>query len=781
MKVPILAACLLALFALAASAEDLVPLRRYALVAGSNDGGSGRVRLKYAESDARAFASVMQELGGVRSEDLVLVVNPSLSRFRTALERVQDLISAPHAAEERRELLIYYSGHSDDEGLILGAEKFSWEDLRGRITDIPADVKVAILDSCSSGSLTRAKGGVARPAFLFDASADMKGHAYLTSSSAEEAAQESDRIGASFFTHFLISGLRGAADKVGDGVVTLNEAYAFAFQETLASTEKTQYGPQHPAYDINLTGSGDLVLTDLRAASAKLRIADDIGGRMYFRDSRGVLAVELDKQAGQSIELGLTPGTYSVVLDGKTGRLGTELRISARQSATLSRSSLKPVPTDRTTARGKSLASARPDPNETSGPSRRQEQKQKDGSDPVAAAAAVGAAIGTAVATAISTTVKAVTGGGPSEPSPDQVPGQTVSDSPADEPPGDAQADPTPSPSEQAAVPDAGAAAGTTAGTAVVSGVRTVDEERVQQFHFSVIPEISSNMFASRESHVVGINLLVGSAYSSKAFELGGLANFEAGDVTGCQIAGLGNVVMGDTTGAQIGGFANIAAADVRGVQVAGFFNWSRGDFAGAQVSGGLNLATRVRGPQISVVNISDTVSGAQVGVVNIAGHVDGVQIGVVNIARDIDGVPIGLVSIVEKGRMKMDAWYDTDSSMNASFSMGSRYFYTVLSAGWVPDSAPARWTLGLGLGARLPLGRLWADFDVSSLVDELSYTGASAQGYWDVHPRLRAALGIQLFGDMALEAGVTVKLSVPNDWVSPLQYSPALFIGMQF
>ena len=154
---------------------------------------------------------------------------------------------------------------------------------------------MAILDSCSSGALTRAKGGARRPAFLFDATQDMSGHAFITSSSAAEAAQESDRIGASFFTHYLVSGLRGAADATGDGLVTLNEAYAYAFQETLASTENTQYGPQHPAYDISLTGSGDLVLTDLRAASAVLVIAEEVAGRLYVRDARGALVVELAK------------------------------------------------------------------------------------------------------------------------------------------------------------------------------------------------------------------------------------------------------------------------------------------------------------------------------------------------------------------------------------------------------------------------------------------------------------------------------------------------------
>ena len=54
-----------------------------------------------------------------------------------------------------------------------------------------------------------------RPPFLVDESADMRGHAFLTSSAETEAAQESDRIQASYFTHFLVSGFRGAADQPG--------------------------------------------------------------------------------------------------------------------------------------------------------------------------------------------------------------------------------------------------------------------------------------------------------------------------------------------------------------------------------------------------------------------------------------------------------------------------------------------------------------------------------------------------------------------------------------
>ena len=58
----------------------------------------------------------------------------------------------------------------------------------------------------------------------------------MTSSSENEAAQESERLRGSFFTHALLTGVRGAADASGDGKVTLGEAYQFAFNETLAQT-----------------------------------------------------------------------------------------------------------------------------------------------------------------------------------------------------------------------------------------------------------------------------------------------------------------------------------------------------------------------------------------------------------------------------------------------------------------------------------------------------------------------------------------------------------------
>ena len=76
-----------------------------------------------------------------------------------------------------------------ERALLLGSERVDYTSLRRMLEDLPTQVRIAILDSCASGAFTRAKGGIVRPPFIVDTSIDVRGHAFLTSSSADEAAQ----------------------------------------------------------------------------------------------------------------------------------------------------------------------------------------------------------------------------------------------------------------------------------------------------------------------------------------------------------------------------------------------------------------------------------------------------------------------------------------------------------------------------------------------------------------------------------------------------------------
>ena len=311
-------AAILTIAALPAAAQQppASGLRRFALVVGANRGAADRTPLRYAVADADRFASLLTKMGGVQAPDSQVLREPTRQAFMDALAVTRTRAGAARAEGARTEVLLYFSGHADETGLMLGRERISYRELRQSISAIAADVGIAILDACASGAITRLKGGHPSPAFLTDESVQVQGYAFLTSSSENEAAQEAEHLKGSFFTHALLTGLRGAADVSGDGKVTLGEAYQFAFAETIAQTAVTQAGAQHPAYDIKLAGTGDVVMTDVR-----------------------------EKPAGRRVELGLEPGQYQVYFVPENALMTGTVRLDEGQHQELKRETL--APTDR--------------------------------------------------------------------------------------------------------------------------------------------------------------------------------------------------------------------------------------------------------------------------------------------------------------------------------------------------------------------------------------------------------------------------------------------------
>jgi hypothetical protein len=339
-----------------AAAANEVPVRRYLLSAGANNGGRDKVVLRYAVSDANTFAAVLIEMGGVSRDNALILANPNTRELLSGVAAMGKKIaeSKAEAPNARNEIFVYYSGHADANGLKLGGETLVWADFRSAVDSLDADVKVAVLDACGSGAITRSKGGVAQPVFMSDASSNMKGYAYLTSSNENENSQESDEIRGSFFTHALVSGMRGAADMTGSRRVTVNEAYQYAFNETLQSTQNTRGGTQHPTRDMNLTGTGDIVMTDLRKTSSTLSLDANIEGRFFIRERRGDLIAELSKTRGRSVVLGIPPGQYSVQMEtpAKTWMTG-DVTIADGGTAVLTVNGMKPMGAKkRTVARG---------------------------------------------------------------------------------------------------------------------------------------------------------------------------------------------------------------------------------------------------------------------------------------------------------------------------------------------------------------------------------------------------------------------------------------------
>src|SRR5262249_52104640 len=179
-----------------------------------------------------------------------------------------------------------------------------------------ATVRLLILDACRAGSVTRMKGGRSRPPINVDIEEHLggEGAVVLAATAATEDAQESDEIKGSFFTHSLLSGLIGAADSDGDGKVTLEEAYRYAYDATLRASSRTLAGVQHPSFRYDLRGQGGLVLTRVGADLRKRGVLRLPEGRSYLvlaGSSEGSVVAEVGVD-DRSRRVDLREGRYFV-------------------------------------------------------------------------------------------------------------------------------------------------------------------------------------------------------------------------------------------------------------------------------------------------------------------------------------------------------------------------------------------------------------------------------------------------------------------------------------
>jgi formylglycine-generating enzyme required for sulfatase activity len=158
-------------------------------------------------------------------------------------------------------LILYFSGHGvrDEYGsLYLAVKNTNRERLRS--TAIKSDFireamdqsrskrQILILDCCNSGAFaqgTKAEiGGSVGTASAFEGTG--YGRVVLTASDSTQFAWEGDQVIGetenSLFTNYLVKGLEGAADTNGDGRITIDELYDYAYEQIVNITPKQTPG-----------------------------------------------------------------------------------------------------------------------------------------------------------------------------------------------------------------------------------------------------------------------------------------------------------------------------------------------------------------------------------------------------------------------------------------------------------------------------------------------------------------------------------------------------------
>ena len=638
----------LLVLASAAWTQEAAP-RRYGLFVGANDGGRERAILRWAVSDARRVADVMTEIGGILPQDAYLLSNPETRDLELQLEHVARRVAADRPGVRRAEFVFYYSGHSDETGVMLGSDHLSYADLRRAIDAIGADVTIAILDSCASGAFTRLKGGEFTQPLMLDRGSDVTGHAFLASSSADEASQESDALGASFFTHYLVSGLRGAADTSGDKLVTLDEAYRYAREETLRRTLNTFAGPQNASFDFQLSGTGSLVLTSLEVVDAALLFDPSLAGQLYISRRTGGLVAEVLKRAGANLTMALPAGSYVLTLQGEGRNYQHEVDLRSGARVPVASRDFRVTFLDRNRIRGDEPAVEPLSVTVLPG-------IPLVGDDPFSVTFSLGLIVGQAY----------------------RVQGLQAS-----------------------SVLSLAAENVTGVQVAGVGGVVGGDLVGFQQS--GVFNIVRGNSAALQNAGV--FNIVDG---EGRLVQSAGVFNVATGGFTGAQVAGVFNSTDGTLRGAQVAGVLNRAGA-ANGAQVS-LVNIG-GDVNGAQV-GLVNIGGRVSGAQVGLVNFSRELYGVPIGLVNyVERGIHNVNLWWEGEERTWIGLQNGsniVYTLAYAGVTRGGSWRELEgfgAGAGLGFRVQSRPFYFDVDAGWkrisLGDDAQQRfrslWDSGVG------------------------------------------------------------------------------------
>ena len=696
-RVLIVSAILMLLLTAGLTAQEAAN-RRYGIFVGANDGGRGRVTLRWAVADARRVAEVMTEIGGVRPQDAYVLTDPNARDLQSRLADVASRIDSDRAHVRRAEFFFYYSGHSDEHGLMLGDDHLPYADLRAMMNGMNADVTIAILDSCASGAFTRVKGGAFAEPFLIDRGSDVTGHAFLASSSADEASQESDTLGSGFFTHYLVSGLWGAADVSNDRRVTIDEVYHYAREQTLQRTISTLAGPQNPNFDFQLTGTGSLVLTDLANADAAIVFDRSLAGNLFVTRERGGIVAEVRKHEGSELPLAVPAGTYILTLQGENRSYQQRVHVAPGSTVPIAPRDFRVTFLDRTRLRGSEPAPAPLSVTVLPG-------VELVGEDPYQTTISLGLLVGQAY----------------------RVHGAQASSvlSVADE---------------------------NLAGIQLSGVGNVVGGDLIGLQHSGVFNVVRGNSTGVQSAGV--FNRVEG---HGSVMQAAGVFNKTAAGFDGVQGAGVFNVTDGILNGVQFAGVFNRAGA-ANGAQI-GLVNVG-GDVRGAQI-GLVNVGNRVTGAQVGLVNISQEMYGVPIGVVTLVDSgIHNASIWWEGGDRTWLGVQNGshiFYSVAYVGFERGGRWRDLDGfgiGIGAGFRVVRRPFYVDVDAGWKRltdgDDAQDRFSsiFDLSRGATFPTARMMAGIALGDRLGwfmggSFDFSGplsSDAMGYFDSRPN---AIGV--------------------------------------
>lgn len=219
--------------------------------------------LRYTDDDAYRFYAFLKspEGGALPDEQIAILIDEeaTLTGINTTLQQILS------QAGPKDLVIFYFSGHGLN-GSFLPIDfdgynnKLNHDDIAKMFNACKAKYKICIADACHSGSLISMRSGDPEPTisqYYQSLAKSISGTALIMSSKGDETSLESAGLRQGVFSHFLIRGLKGEADKNKDKIISIRELFDFVYSNVRTYTGNRQSpvlkGAFDPAMPVGIT------------------------------------------------------------------------------------------------------------------------------------------------------------------------------------------------------------------------------------------------------------------------------------------------------------------------------------------------------------------------------------------------------------------------------------------------------------------------------------------------------------------------------------------------
>ncbi|REG28775.1 putative caspase-like protein [Archangium gephyra] len=255
--------------------------RRLALLVGVSQFQDAQWRdLRYATKDAEDLGAALRDPARGHFDSVRVLSRPEETTRASILAALRQL--RQEATRPDDVVVVYFSAHGtlsrDGRGELkrylvttdasfraIAQTALPMDELKSEFDQLPSRRRLMVLATCHSGSgksllpkeLEAELAGIKAGFYARPLEESSRASMVFAACDWGETAREDEGLQNDIYTHFLIDGLNGAADRNSDGAVTATEAHDHARRSTYAFTQ----GRQRPSAEILEVGADPVVLS----------------------------------------------------------------------------------------------------------------------------------------------------------------------------------------------------------------------------------------------------------------------------------------------------------------------------------------------------------------------------------------------------------------------------------------------------------------------------------------------------------------------------------------